>query len=139
MASFLSKADLQKSITADMLNAVLDGNDALIDQTCDEAVGKMKERLNGKFDVEAIFTATGAERHPVVLAYAKDLTIYMLWKITDPLGIPSLRKDAYKEAMQWLTDCMNGDMSTTLPTTTEPNESGGDFHFGSNDARNNHY
>lgn len=137
--AFLSKSDLEKSITADMLNAVLDGNDTLIDQMCDEAVGKMKERLNGKFDVDTIFAATGTNRHPVVLAYAKDLTIYMLWKITDPLGIPSLRKDAYKEAMDWLNDCMSGKIATTLPPASVSTESGGDVLFNSNEARANHF
>ena len=137
--AFLSKTDLQKSITADMLNAVLDGDDTLIDQMCDEAVGKMKERLNGKFDVDTIFAATGDNRHPVVLAYAKDITIYMMWKITDPLGIPSLRKDAYKEAMEWLNDCMSGKIATTLPAATESTESGGDVLFNSNEARENHF
>lgn len=137
--AFINKADLQKSITADMLDAVIDGDDTLIDQAADEAVGKMKEYLNGKFDTETIFTATGGDRHPVVLAYAKAITIYNLWKFTDPLGIPSLRKAEYDEAMQWLKDVMSGKIATTLPVATEGTESGGDVLFGSNEARENHF
>lgn len=137
--AFIEKIDLQKQIETDMLNAVADNDDTAITNAIDQSVGKARDMLSSQFDVATIFAKTGANRHTVLLAHCVAMAIYNLWRFTDPLGVPALRVDGYKEATDWLKGLVAGKYATELPASTGGDVSGGNILFGSNEERENHY
>lgn len=137
--AFIAKTDLLQAITADMLNAVVDNDDTIITRAADEAEAKMTDYLSARYDIDTIFAATGTDRHALALAYCVDIAIYTLWRFTDPLQVPALRVNAYKEAIEWLKGVMAGEIATTLPSTQASDESGGTLLFNSNEKRENQY
>lgn len=137
--AFIAKADLQKLIKADMLTALLDGDDTVVATAADEAIAKAKEMLSGVYDMDTELAKTGSNRHDLLLTYCIDIAIYNVWRYVDPMAIPKYRVDHYKEAIDWLKGVMKGDYATSLATSTESDESGGPVIFGSNTARDNQY
>lgn len=137
--AFLAKTDIERAIKADMLDALLESDDTVITAAADEAEGKASEYLSGNIDIATEFAKTGTDRHKLLLAYCIDIAIYNIWRYIDPMQIPAPRVTAYNEAIEWLKGVMSGDVSTTLTSATEGDESGGTLYFLSNDKRGNHY
>ena len=66
-----------------------------------------------------------------------DMVLYLLHKRIAPANIPDLRVKAYDDAIQWLIDCYEGNITPNLLVKTP--RSGGRFRIGSNPKKNNAY
>lgn len=54
-------------------------------------------------------------RNPLVVSYCVDITLFHLHKRINPRKIPELRKEAYKEALEWFEMLKIGNESPDLP------------------------
>ena len=55
------------------------------------AIDQIKSYLSGRYNVEAIFSATGEERNHFILMITIDIALYHLWSKQAPRKIPELR------------------------------------------------
>ena len=102
--AFLAKTDYRFSISISVLNALTGSDDTIVDEFSAEAVEEMKSYLNTRYDVTAIFNATGTNRNKTIMMYCKDISLYHLYSISTMVAIPDVRVNRYKKALQWLEE-----------------------------------
>lgn len=140
MQNFIITDDYDASIHSEILDAIT-RNDAQIVEICeDRAIAEMKGYLSGRYDVNAIFSATGENRHQLVLMMAIDIAIYHLFSISNPRMMSDIRKDRYERAVQWLKDAQKGNFVIEgLPAATaEVKKNSDQYVILSDPKRNNH-
>lgn len=116
MQNFISLEDYDASIHREILDSLLrqgtsDYDPQIIEICEDRAVSEMKSYLNKKYDCQAIFSQTGAERHPLILMFALDITIYHIFCQHNPYKMSKIREDRYERAIKWLKGVMKGDIT----------------------------
>ena len=116
MQNFISLEDYDASIHREILDSLLrqgtsDYDPQIIEICEDRAISEMKSYLNKKYDCQAIFSQTGEERHPLILMFALDITIYHIFCQHNPYKMSKIREDRYERATTWLKGVMKGDIT----------------------------
>lgn len=122
MENFIALSDYDASIHKEILGALVrretqpgvanPAYDPEVVEVCeDRAVAEMVGYLNKTYNVEAIFSARGADRHALILMYAVDIALYHLFSLHNPYKISDIRKDRYDRAKEWLKMVANGDIT----------------------------
>lgn len=116
MSQFITTTDYDASIHKEILDSLLRADlptyDPQIVEICeDRAIAEMRGYLNKIYDCDAIFSAQGADRHPLILMFAVDITIYHIFCQHNPYKISQIRKDRYDRAVEWLKGIMSGDIT----------------------------
>lgn len=116
MQNFISLEDYDASIHREILDSLLrqgtsDYDPQIIEICEDRAISEMKSYLNKKYDCQAIFSQTGAERHPLILMFALDIAIYHIFCQHNPYKMSKIREDRYERATTWLKGVMKGDIT----------------------------
>ena len=116
MQNFISLEDYDASIHREILDSLLrqgtsDYDPQIIEICEDRAISEVKSYLNKKYDCQAIFSQTGAERHPLILMFALDITIYHIFCQHNPYKMSKIREDRYERAIEWLKGVMKGDIT----------------------------
>ena len=116
MQNFISLEDYDVSIHREILDSLLrqgtsDYDPQIIEICEDRAISEMKSYLNKKYDCQAIFSQTGAERHPLILMFALDIAIYHIFCQHNPYKMSKIREDRYERATTWLKGVMKGDIT----------------------------
>jgi hypothetical protein len=137
MSSFVEKADYGQAIRDGVLDDVTEAEDGLLDVTEKRAIDLAAGYLKVRYDTDAIFAATGDDRHDQLLGVIIDLSLYYLHKRLNPRKIPAHRKDSYEEAMNWLMMVRDGDLLPDLPVPAEEDQEDIVL-FQSNPKRENH-
>lgn len=138
MSTFILKTDYADSIKETLLDDITETNDDLLDSAEKKAIAFMKGYLNARYDCDAIFSATGDDRDPVILMRAVDISLYYLHRLTNWRNVPRFRQEAYQEAKEWLEKVNKLEINPVgLPkvaddTTRQP------LQWGSNTKRTNH-
>lgn len=141
MSQFIELTDYDASIHREILDALTREDEAIVEICEDRAVATMRGYLSRRYDVDAIFAATGDERNQLVLMMALDITVYHVFCIHNPQKLSQVRKDRYDRAMEWLKQVADEDISIDgaplLPEEERANKA--TFLFRSNPKRTNHY
>lgn len=144
MSNFIAKEDYQPHIRDNRLDAIIELDDDKLDTTEKRAIKVMKSHLAARFDVTAIFNETGLARDEAILGYCLDISIYYLYRMANPRKVPSYRKDAYDEAIEWMNGVKEGSIVPDgLPPLQNVDGNGNSenasyYRFGSNKKRENH-
>lgn len=67
--------------------------------------------LNKSYDCDAIFSATGKNRHALILMFAIDITVYHIFCQHNPYKMAKIRQDRYDRAIEWQKGGMGGDIT----------------------------
>ena len=107
MNNFITLEDYDASIHREILDALLrhesDISDSAIVEICeDRAVAEMRCYLDKYYDCDAIFSATGSDRHPLILMMAIDIAVYHIFCQHNPYKMSEIRKSRYERAIKWL-------------------------------------
>ena len=123
---FIEESDYEVQVRQEIMS-ILDPSAAnsAIEMAEHMAIDQIKSYLSGRYDVDAIFSATGEERNHFLLMIAIDIALYHLWSKRAPRKIPELRAQRYQDAIDWLKAVGEGTMTTDLPQLQ------GDDFFGS--------
>lgn len=116
MDNFITTEDYDASIHKEILDALLrdgtDDYDPQIIEICeDRAVAEMRSYIGKVYDCDAVFNASGSERHPLILMFALDIAIYHIFCQHNPYKMSKIRQDRYDRAIEWLKGVMNGDVT----------------------------
>lgn len=134
---FINKADYAGAIRERNLDSITEFDDNLLEQVHSYAIEFMSGYLRSRYDVAAIFNATGADRNPVILLYAIDIAIYQLHHLINPRKLPEMRKERFEKAQDWLQRVSKQLINPELPLHATPDEI--DYiKFGGNTKRTNH-
>lgn len=141
MAAFINLEDYDASIHKEILDAIT-RSDAQIVEICeDRAISEMKGYLSARFDCERIFSASGENRHQLVLMMAIDIAIYHLFCIHNPRNISEVRVERYKRAVEWCKQVRSGEVNPPdLPLLEqEVRSASAETQVRSNPKRHNHF
>lgn len=114
MNNFIIPEDYDASIHRDILDSLLRGDsttpqDTAVIEVCeDRAVSEMRSYLSKTYDCDKIFSASGADRHPLILMMALDIAVYHIFCLHNPYKISQIRKDRYDRAVDWLKAVASG-------------------------------
>ncbi len=134
---FLTKEDYAGAIRERILDQITEFDDNKIQQVDSFAVEFISGYLRSRYDVAAIFNATGEDRNPVIVMYAVDIAIYQLHHLINPRKLPELRKERFELAQDWLQRVSKQLINPELPLHATPDQI--DYiKFGGNTKRNNH-
>jgi phage gp36-like protein len=116
MANFINTTDYDATIHKEILDSLLRKDSASYDpqiiEICeDRAISEMRSYLNKAYDCDAIFSATGTDRHALILMFAIDITVYHIFCQHNPYKIAKIRQDRYDRAIEWLKGVMKGDIT----------------------------
>ncbi len=126
MANFITTCDYDATIHREILDALLRTDSPTFDpqiiEICeDRALSEMRSYLNKQYDCDAIFSATGEDRHPLILMFAVDITVYHIFCQHNPYKMAKIRQDRYDRAIEWLKGVMKGDITIDgAPLIQEP-------------------
>jgi phage gp36-like protein len=107
MSQFITPEDYDASIHREILDALLrhdsDVSDSAIVEICeDRAIEEMRCYLSKYYDCDAIFSATGSDRNPLILMMAVDIAVYHIFCQHNPYKMSEIRKERYNRAVEWL-------------------------------------
>lgn len=112
MDNFIEMRDYDASIHREILDSLLKGDaqsDPMLIEICeDRAVSEMKSYLSKFYDTEAIFSARGTDRHPLILMMCLDIAVYHIFCLHNPYKISEIRKDRYERAVAWMKEVAKG-------------------------------
>lgn len=139
---FLTVTDLYSHIYPEAVQEI--ERDVSTTNKLNEAIAAAVEEVKSYlsvYDLEAIFSATGNQRNPIICLYTKDIAVWHYIQLANPVIDLELRQARYDAAIKWLTKVQNGKVAPQLPLPEkEQGEEGeGFFKFGSNPKRNNHF
>jgi phage gp36-like protein len=127
---FLTADDYGLQIRTEICDLVTDGNSTLLEAAGLTAQTEMESYLRGRYDVEAIFTASQAvpakpdQRNRQVVMYLVDMALYHLHSRQNPRNVPQIRQDRYDHAISWLKMARKGELSVGLPELPDTNADG---------------
>ena len=68
-----------------------------------------------------LFSATGTDRHALILMFAIDITVYHIFCQHNPYKMSKIRQERYERAIEWLKGVMKGDLTIDgAPLIEEP-------------------
>lgn len=137
MSTFLVKADYLTRIDPDILERITDEDDDVLDVAELQAIEFMKSFLSARYDVDAVFDATGDDRNPILVMYGVDISLFYLYLRVAPEAIPEARVAAFEIAEKWLSKVQAERVNPTgLP---KPDDGSKDYvRYGGNKPRRNH-
>lgn len=143
MGKFISKTDFDATVHRDILEAITRQDETVVEICTERAISEMRCYLSGRYNCDAVFSATGTERNQLVLMMCTDITVYHLFCIHNPQKLSQMRKDRYERAVEWLKAVRRGDISVDgLPPaerTPEEAVASSPYQMRSNPKRINHF
>ena len=143
MNNFIIKTDYPASIHTEILASLTRDDDSVIEICEDRAVSEMRSYMSSRYDCDAIFSASGDKRHPLVLMMAIDITVYHIFCIHNPQKLSQIRKDRYDRAIEWLKAVSKGQITIegapALSVSDDTAQSAPMFNMRSNPRRNNRF
>lgn len=144
---FLTQADLPSVIYGYQIDQITEGNDDIIDMAMAAAEEEIrsyldpnnqKEWLDGRlrYDVEAILSASGTDRNPLILKHCVTIAKWWIVELCNADIIYEQTKERYDRATNWLKQLAKGEVNlSTLPTIDPATETEEDsiqpFSYGS--------
>lgn len=113
--AFIHKGDLFLSILKEELEEITRGDDTIVASAIFSAESEMRTYLFDTFDVDAIFSTTGAERHQLLVNLCVDIAIYLLVARLQAGQYVDDRKDRYERAIKFLKASAKTEMYNDLP------------------------
>lgn len=101
---FLTDQDLNAGTHPEILSGVTRGDSTRIDTAEREAIDYVAGYISARYDVEALFSATGAARSAALVAAVRDVTLYNLYSAHNPQKLTQITVDRYENTREWLKE-----------------------------------
>jgi len=135
---YLPIEELKTHAYDEEINAIIRTDETIAYACIDMAIEFATSKLMKHYDTQAIFSAEGAARNPLVLKIVKDIAVWELIGLANPSVDYADKKFRYEQAVDWLTAVYKG-MQANLPRIEEPTSENSSFKYHSNPPRTNHY
>lgn len=136
--AYIEITDFDKSIYPEIKNAIAKYSEQYINHQINFALSLIESRLSTRYDIQAEFQKTGADRNALLITYGLDIAIYNLYSSQE--AIPDHRVKRYDDAIEFLQDVVGKKANIAgLPALVidETNTPKGDIKMGSNPRRAN--
>lgn len=111
---FLEKTELKTVGVEEIINKIINNDDAIVEEIIEESIDVMKGYLFQYFDTDAIFNAVDQDRNLTVIKHLKGIVIFEIYtRRTKALN--EVAKLRYDESMLWLEKVSTGKIKPDLP------------------------
>lgn len=133
---FLDKSELKTATYQYILEQITEGDDTIIEFGISAGIEEVKsfltpnnkhEWLDGRmmYDSNAIFSATGTDRNPLILQFTKTVSIWNIIQLCNADMIYEKEKERYDRAIDYLKQLASGKVTISSlpkldPATDEP-------------------
>lgn len=119
---FLTINELTSHLRLESITAIIRNDETIAWAAIDGAIAEAKGYLS-RFDTEALFGATGNNRHKLLLIFVKDIATWHLINIVNPNIDMKLRKERYDRAIAWLKDVQSSIVQPDFPVVPDTTDS----------------
>ena len=112
---FITEEDFSPSIKADNLTAIIESSPDILDIVELWAIEKITAYLFQLYDTEAIFSATGTDRNPLIVSMACKIMLHELYGRLPKVKIPDYRQGQYDETITFLEGLRDAKNALPLP------------------------
>lgn len=120
---FLTDNDFDVQIRAWVIGKLKAGNTSVANTAELMAIEEIQGYLSAKYDVAAVFAATGTARNPLIVMRTIDVMLYHMHSAIAPDNVPELRDKRYREGIDWLEKIAMEKIQVNLPLLDEENPS----------------
>ncbi len=135
---YLTPEEINTHIDPDVQDEISPEDSGFLQDAIDAAEAEVYGYLTN-YDTDAIFTATGDDRNPIILLYTKDVAVWHYIQLANPNIDIALRERRYEMAKESLTQIQTGKMVPKLPRrveSTETPQANSEVRYGSSRPRN---
>jgi phage gp36-like protein len=143
--AYLTPAEINTHLYDEVVTEISRDDLTKLQTAINAAVAEAKGYLKA-FDADAIFSAVGDDRNPILLLYVKDISVWHFIVISNPAVEWQARKDRYDMAIKWLEKVQSGKTNPDLPLPPDPVDNAGNVQsaenfvkWGGNKKRNSHF
>ena len=111
---FLQKAELKTVGVDEIINKIINSDDAIVTEIIKESIDLAKSYLFKYFDVDVIFAKEGDERNLTLVKHLKGIVIFEIYTRRTK-SMNEVAKFRYDEAMLWLEKVSTGKIQPDLP------------------------
>lgn len=122
--AFLTSTDYQSQIKDTVLNQIIENNNQFRLDAETKAEAQIRSRLAIRYDVTAIFAASGTNRNAEIVMVYVDMVLYHLSSRITPGQISQTRHDRYQDALSWLDKVAEGSYRPSLPELSDADGDG---------------
>ena len=116
---FITVEEMQTVIYEHVMDDISANDDATVQQCIEAAVSEMKSYLASRYDVAAIFAATGNDRDPLVLENTKVIAVWNLIRLSNNELIHDQWRERYDRVVGFMGKVAEGSITPTLPIATD--------------------
>lgn len=137
---YINYDDLKTGIAEETL-AVISRRQAYAEQAIREAESEVASYLSARYDIAAELTLSGGARNQKVFQLVRDIAIYKCYVISNPAGIPDVRRQLYEDALSFLKDVQSEKAALQGLARLNGGNAGGSSYvrFGGNKKRRNQW
>lgn len=133
---FITDDDYKKQIKEANLLAMIENDLPTREDAELSAISQVKDYLFELYDTDAIFSATGTDRHPYLVRCVINVVLYILYQRLPKRMVPELIQKNYDETLSYLERVNDGKIAADLPKVlTSEDKPETRFRWGSADAR----
>lgn len=137
--AFLTTKDVLARIRDEHRNELADNTESIELTAESQAIAKVKSYLHGRFDMSAMYAATGDARDPLLVLHTLNIFLYLLYRRVNPRKMPDEVKDDHSETLEWLSMVAKGEVNPDFPPLPDDAPSTTDLRFGGPPAMGGHY
>ncbi len=106
-----------------------------------DAEAEVRAYLTARYEIDQELAKTGSSRNILVVKIVRDVAIYNIYNISNPVNMPESRVQNYKDKIAFLKEVQAERASIDGLTRKTNAETGGSNYlkFGGNTPRSNHY
>lgn len=139
---YLSPDELKTHLYKANIALIDEGDPTILTAAIDGAVQEAKGYL-ARYDLKAIFTASGTDRNPLLLIFVKDIATWHFITLCNAGADLEFRRFRYERAVSWLRAVQKGEVTPDLPLLDDDGDgkpdAPGEYIYGSNPKRNQHF
>ncbi|MDT8346856.1 MAG: phage protein Gp36 family protein [Flavobacteriaceae bacterium] len=118
--AFLVPEDYNVLIRTEIKSVLLENySSTKLDGAENMAIAQIKNYISGRYDIDAIFSASAESRNAFIIMIALDCALYHLYSSIAPNKIPEHRAERYQDALEWLKSVAKGETIADLPLLTD--------------------
>ena len=116
---FITVEEMQTVIYEHVMDDISANDDATVQQCIEAAVSEMKSYLASRYDVAAIFSATGTDRDPLILEDTKVIAVWNLIRLSNNELIYDQWRERYDRVIEFMSKVSEGSITPALPVATD--------------------
>ena len=116
---FITVEEMQTVIYEHVMDDISANDDATVQQCIEAAVSEMKSYLASRYDVDAIFAATGNDRDPLILEDTKVIAVWNLIRLSNSELIYEQWRERYDRVIDFMKQVAEGSVTPALPIATD--------------------